>query len=185
MTNFMTNGLTPNNQETDMIERIFAVSKEVVRLLIQRKERLVLAESCTAGFICAQLGQIPGVSDCLCGSFVTYRPESKIEWLGVRSETIAQHTTESMEVAEEMARGAIMECAEAHWSLAVVGHFGPNAPKEKDGEMHVCITRYVDDEIQICQRISHVLQDTDRVRRQQHATEFVLSYLGRCLVQNV
>lgn len=167
-----------------MIERIFPVSQEVVRLLLQRKERLVLAESCTAGFVCAQLGQIPGVSECLCGSFVTYRPESKRHWLGVRSETIEQYTTESIEVAEEMAYGAIMECEEAHWSLAVVGHFGPNSPVEKDGEIHVCIARYVPNEgVQIHQRISHVLQDITRVRRQQNATEFILSHLGRCLVQ--
>ena len=167
------------------MERVLPVTREVVRILLRRKERIVLAESCTAGMLCALLGQIPGVSECLCGSFVTYRPEAKKDWLGVGSQVIAKHTTESIEVAEEMARGALVECTEADWAIAIVGHLGPDAPVDQDGKIYVCIARYADGTPAIYQRIEHVLGSHERTHRQRDAAEFVLSQFGRCLVQEM
>ncbi len=162
-------------------KHVVPIAKEIVRVLVERREKLVLAESCTAGFLCALLGQVPGVSECLCGSFVTYRAGSKRDWLGVKSETIEKYTTESIQVAEEMARGALYECEEADWSLAVVGHFGPGAPAGKDGQIHFCIA--YGPEAEIAQRFTYTLTQTDRIDRQRFAAEMILTYLGRCLVK--
>jgi PncC family amidohydrolase len=163
--------------------RELVVAKEVVQLLVARNERLILAESCTAGYLCAVLGQIPGASECLCGSFVTYRPNSKMNWLGVRQNTIDKYTTESMEVATEMAYGALVHCLEAQWSVAVVGHFGPNAPAEKDGRIYVCIAYLIDGNAHILQKLTYDLRDVGRIARQRDAVEFIISHLGRCIVE--
>ena len=51
-------------------------------MLRDREVRVVFAESCTAGMVSATLAAVPGISDYLCGSMVTYRPEIKENWLG-------------------------------------------------------------------------------------------------------
>ncbi|MCA9159342.1 MAG: CinA family protein, partial [Planctomycetales bacterium] len=52
-------------------------------LLASEQCRLVLVESCTAGRVAATLGELPGISQWLCGSLVVYRNASKSAWLGV------------------------------------------------------------------------------------------------------
>ena len=60
-----------------------AAAAEVARLLADRRHKLVLAESCTAGLAAAALGGVPGISNWFCGSAVVYRTETKVAWLGV------------------------------------------------------------------------------------------------------
>ena len=79
---------------------------ELFFLLDHYSLKLVLAESCTGGLAAANLVAIEGASQYLCGSFVTYRPAIKKQWLGIRDETIEKHTCESQEVCTEMAVSA-------------------------------------------------------------------------------
>ena len=58
-------------------------AEQLVRQLEQAGRKLVLAESCTGGLIAAELAKVPGVSNWLCGSAVTYRIPVKIDWLNV------------------------------------------------------------------------------------------------------
>ena len=60
-----------------------AKAEVVATRLAERQERLVLAESCTGGLICATLATIPGISQWLCGSSVVYRETTKRDWLGI------------------------------------------------------------------------------------------------------
>ena len=107
--------------------------------LLERKEKIVLAESCTAGLVSAMLAQTAGVSSVLCGSWATYRNESKRDWLGVPAETIEQHSAVSLETSRHMARLALERTPEATWSVAITGHLGPGAPTELDGCVFVSI----------------------------------------------
>ncbi len=159
------------------------MAKHVVEELSSRKEKLILAESCTAGFVCATLGQVPGVSEVLCGSLVTYRPSVKRRWLKVRQDTIEAHTTESAEVATEMATGALEQCEEATWSAAIVGHFGPNAPEALDGVIYVAVARRTRKGNFKCKVEEHQLKDEDRIQRQHAAAELVLIQLSRTILK--
>ncbi len=87
--------------------------------------RLVLAESCTGGTLSGALMQVPGVSKVFCGSAVTYREDTKVNWLGVRPETLRLHSAVSAETTEEMARGVLWATPEADIGFAVTGHYGP------------------------------------------------------------
>ena len=60
-----------------------SLARKVVDRLADRQMRIVLAESCTGGMISAELAKVPGVSQWLCGSAVTYRSPTKVEWLNV------------------------------------------------------------------------------------------------------
>lgn len=106
---------------------------EVAALLRAHQKRLVLAESCTGGLVSALLVEVPGISEWLCGSLVTYRDDSKVRWLNIPSEVLAKHSAVSSEVAGAMVRGALELTHEADFAAAITGHLGPGAPEGEDG----------------------------------------------------
>jgi PncC family amidohydrolase len=116
-------------------------ARRVADELARRGLRLVLAESCTGGLISATLAQNPGISEFLCGSAVVYRNATKTAWLGVPADILEDsgYGPVSAQCAEAMARGALARTPEAMLALAITGHFGPNAPTELDGVVHIAI----------------------------------------------
>lgn len=102
-------------------------------LLSQTRNVLVTAESCTAGLIAATLARVPGMSACLAGSFVVYQIDSKVVWLEVPAELIAQHNVVSSQVAEFMAVQALRKTSHATVAMSITGHLGPDAPEDLDG----------------------------------------------------
>lgn len=92
----------------------------VVDALRRRGWTLGIAESLTAGLVAARLGNVPGVSDVLRGSLVTYASEVKFELLGVTPGPVI-----SEEVALEMAEGACRVLG-ADVGLALTGVAGPD-----------------------------------------------------------
>lgn len=158
-------------------------AKVCAEFLVDLNERVVFAESCTGGMIASNMAAVPGISNYLCGSFVTYRADSKRRWLGVGKKTINAFSTESGEVAEEMAIGALEFTPEANWALSIVGHLGPDAPQEKDGVIWICIARKTrKGKIKIKAITTHKLTGKERVARQRSATETALTLLSRALV---
>ena len=90
---------------------------------------LVTAESCTGGLIAAALTEIPGSSDVLDRSFVTYSYAAKSQMLGVPAGLIAAKGAVSAEVARAMAEGALAH-AEAGLAIAVTGVAGPGSDSQ-------------------------------------------------------
>jgi len=161
-----------------------SLAKSIQQSLVELNDKVVFAESCTGGEISATLASLPGISQNLCGSFVSYRSYSKQQWLGVDCRTIAKHTTESEEVANEMAKGALQKTPEASWALSVVGHFGPDTPSDKDGVIYICVMRRTrKGNLKIQENVKHHLSVVDRSVRQKIATEVCLSTLGRILIK--
>lgn len=99
--------------------------EELSLLLAQKNMRLVTAESCTGGLIAAAMTDRSGSSSVYERGFVTYSNESKIEELGVKSETIGTHGAVSEQTAREMAQGALKH-SRADIALSVTGIAGPN-----------------------------------------------------------
>jgi nicotinamide-nucleotide amidase len=71
-----------------------------------------------------RLTAVPGSSDYFRGGFITYTNDGKIEWLGVRAETIEKHGAVSRETAEEMAECARQKAA-ASVGASTTGIAGP------------------------------------------------------------
>ncbi len=86
---------------------------------------IAVAESCTGGMIASKLVSVPGISEFFLEGAVTYSNDAKIRRLGVRQETLAEHTAVSAEVAREMADG-IRLAANASLGLATTGIAGPD-----------------------------------------------------------
>ena len=150
------------------------VATQLVERLAACNVRVVFAESCTGGLVSAELAKVPGVSDFLCGSAVTYRCDTKVQWLGVSGEDIEQYTAVSGQVAIQMASGVLEKTREASLSASITGHLGPGAPEDFDGVVFIGIaTRHSDDEAG--EEVSrHQLVQTQRLQRQAEAAELVL-----------
>ena len=116
-----------------------AEATELAQRLARHQVRLVFAESCTAGLLPALLAAVPGISDYLCGSMVTYRAECKRDWLGVGSELIQQHSAVSPAVTRQMATAVLQRTPIADYSAAVTGHLGPDAPPRLDGRIFIAV----------------------------------------------
>ena len=93
-------------------ERIFfgaddeEIEQVVVRLLLERKQTLALAESCTGGNIAHRVTNVPGASAVFIGGVVCYADEVKEKFVEVKAETLRSHGAVSEPVAREMALGA-------------------------------------------------------------------------------
>ncbi|KUO55225.1 MAG: damage-inducible protein CinA [Alphaproteobacteria bacterium BRH_c36] len=101
---------------------------DAARLLVELRAaglRLVSAESCTGGLVCAALTSVAGSSEVVERGFVTYSNEAKTDVLGVPAELIAKHGAVSEEVAREMAAGALRAANPAGVSVSVTGIAGP------------------------------------------------------------
>jgi len=149
----------------------------LAQTLVDRNLRVVFAESCTAGLVAATLATIPGISERLCGSAVTYRNRTKQDWLGVSGEDIERHTAVSEPVARQMAIGVLQRTVEADCSASVTGHLGPDAPADQDGVIFVAVALKQGEEIRVCHAQRFQLTTRTRAKRQQEAAEIVL----RCL----
>jgi nicotinamide-nucleotide amidase len=104
----------------------------LVKLFLQYKLTLALAESCTCGLVAAQLAPAEGVSDVLLGSVVTYHALAKQKLLGVRPETIEVYSAESQQTTNEMALGLHERLPQADVCVAVTGLCGPGPSATPD-----------------------------------------------------
>ena len=119
--------------EAELRERLGAVLfgrdgerlEEVVgRLLLDAKQTLAVAESCTGGLVCHRLTNLPGSSAYFVHGEVVYSTRAKEERLGVPHELIARHGAVSPAVAEAMASG-IRKIAGTDLALGITGIAGP------------------------------------------------------------
>lgn len=106
------------------------LEESVVALLKKYDLTLAAAESLTGGMFSARIVNVPGASDVLKGSFVTYTNKAKRKMLGVKKTTLMKHTAVSREVAEEMAKGAAAEIS-ADVAVSMTGIAGPDGGTEE------------------------------------------------------
>ncbi len=153
--------------------------EEVVgRLLRERKLTIAVAESCTGGLVTDRLTDVPGSSDYLERSFVTYSNRSKSQSLGVDPDLIGEHGAVSQEVARAMARGA-RQSAGTDIGLATTGIAGPTGgtPEKPVGTLWI---GYADKSDSFAVKM---LLETDRRRFKMRASQASLELLRRRLLK--
>ncbi|GHH54529.1 MULTISPECIES: CinA family protein [Gammaproteobacteria] len=92
--------------------------------LLDRREHLVAAESCTGGWIAKAMTDVAGSSAWFDCGMVAYSYEAKQALLGVRPQTLETHGAVSRETAIEMVSGALANSG-ASIAVAVTGIAGP------------------------------------------------------------
>ena len=117
----------------------------LVKLFLQYKLTLALAESCTCGLVAAQLAPAEGISDVLLGSVVTYHALAKQQLLGVSPETIELYSAESQQTTNEMVMGLHRHLPQADVCVAVTGLCGPGPSATPDKPVGtVFVTIFID-----------------------------------------
>lgn len=100
-----------------------------VKELTKRGYQVSTAESCTGGMIASAIVDVPGASFVFEEGYVTYSNRVKEKLLGVSSDTIAEHSVVSEEVAMEMAAG-VQDATGADVTISVTGYAGPGAAED-------------------------------------------------------
>jgi len=98
---------------------------EAGQALLAAGLRVVTAESCTGGGLAAALTDVPGSSQWFERGYVTYSNAAKIQELGVDRSVLEQHGAVSVEVARQMAAGAL-QASGTDVVVAITGVAGPD-----------------------------------------------------------
>jgi len=96
----------------------------VAGLLLKKRLRLAVAESCTGGAIGDRITDVSGSSVYFNEGIVAYSNEAKVRILGIKRETLDEFGAVSRETALEMARG-VERISGADIGLATTGIAGP------------------------------------------------------------
>ncbi len=97
---------------------------EIAEALLERREWLAVAESCTGGYIAKTLTDLAGSSAWFESGYITYSNRAKSAALGVPDALLAEHGAVSEAAALAMATGVLVT-APVDWSVAVTGIAGP------------------------------------------------------------
>lgn len=101
----------------------------VLELLNKNCLTIAFAESCTGGLLSSMITDIPGASNILKESIVTYSNEAKVKYLGVKKDTIDNFGAVSKNTAIEMAEG-IKKASGADIGVGITGIAGPGGGSE-------------------------------------------------------
>jgi nicotinamide-nucleotide adenylyltransferase len=109
----------------DRLKEMHDSKKKVHYLLNTNKLTISTAESCTGGAISRALISYSGASNFFKGAIVAYSPKIKQDILKVNPKTISSFGLVSLNVAEEMARGAL-KLFKTNYAIATTGYADPS-----------------------------------------------------------
>lgn len=133
-----------------MVERIakhvfsldenISLSKSIGDLLIQRKETIATAESCTGGYISHLLSSVAGCSAYFEGALIAYSYNIKELELGVQNATLLREGAVSEACVIEMTKGLLTKM-KTTYGIAVSGIAGPGGgtPEKPVGTVWIAV----------------------------------------------
>ena len=137
------------------------LAQKVIDECVRLNVNIVTVESCTGGGLVHTLTNIPGASQVITRSFVTYSNPAKIE-LGVPAEILDQYTVYSIETAHAMAEAGLRISPESQLAVGITGSLtreDPANPNSEPGVVYVA-THYMDQKTGQTYRIT----ESDRVK---------------------
>ena len=117
-------------RDTLLPDELVALARRVIDANRAAGRTVAVAESCTGGLVGAALTEIPGSSDVLLASIVSYADASKVALLGVGSDIIETFGSVSVAAAWAMARGMVTRSG-ADVAVAITGVAGPDGGSER------------------------------------------------------
>lgn len=107
--------------------------ESIVNYLIENNLSIATMESCTGGLLSSKITDIPGASDILKFSAVTYSTEYKIK-MGVNKEVVDKYSVYSEEVSKEMAYN-IAKFANSDIGVGITGKLVSKGSTEKSVDL--------------------------------------------------
>jgi nicotinamide-nucleotide amidase len=142
-----------------------AINELVLKTAIEKKKTFGFAESCSGGLCASKITDLAGSSQVFWGGLVAYDNSIKINILDVKKETLDSHGAVSVQVAREMAEGALKKLG-VDFVISTSGIAGPGggtaekpvgtvaigfATKDKSGAQ---LYRFPGDRIRLKERFS-------------------------------
>ncbi|MDH4222941.1 MAG: competence/damage-inducible protein A [candidate division Zixibacteria bacterium] len=106
------------------------IEEVVGEKLMSKRKTISVAESCTAGLICAKFTNVPGSSNYFMSGITTYSNKAKIELLKIPEEIIEEYGAVSEQVAILMAEG-VRKLIRTDYGLSATGIAGPTGGTEE------------------------------------------------------
>jgi nicotinamide-nucleotide amidase len=153
-----------------------SIAELLIQKLKQKRLTIAVAESCTGGYIAAQITAIPGCSEAFKGGIVAYDNEIKTQFLNVPAEVLSENGAVSIEVVERMAK-EICKQFKTDCSIAVSGIAGPDGGTEEKPVGTICIAIKIGDEIYSKQHKFFKV----RQRNIEFTSQTALSWMLKCL----
>ena len=145
--------------------------KDVVKKLIKQKLTIATAESITGGLVVKMITDVPGSSEILKESFVTYAIEAKINILGVDKKIIDKYGVVSKEVAEDMAK-KLKILTNRDICISTTGNAGPTVCDDKPvGRVYVGI--YFKDDL----KVYELNLSGEREEIRQQTADFIFEHI--------
>jgi nicotinamide-nucleotide amidase len=155
------------------------IASATLRVLIERKATVAIAESCTGGMIASMLCDISGASAALLESCVCYSNEAKVRACGVKPETLSAHGAVSAQTAAELAEG-IRQRAKATFGLSITGIAGPTGATETKP---VGLVYFGVASAQGVKTVERNFPGLDRNTLRERASTFALDILRRAVIE--
>ena len=146
--------------------------------LVQRRQTLAVAESCTGGLVSDRLTNVPGSSRYLRGSVVAYHNDVKRRCAGVSASMLARFGAVSAQTAGEMAKG-VRRVLGTDIGLSIAGIAGPTGgtTQKPVGLVHMGLSDGRRTRTQRCQLFG------DRLAIKAQAAQVALDWLRRNLLR--
>ncbi len=154
------------------------LEKAVVELLLANHLTVSTVESCTGGLVAGRLINVPGVSEVLKLSYVTYSNKAKRKLLGIKKGILQKYTAVSPQVCEEMLKGASL-INKADVVVSVTGLAGPDGGTEDTPVGTVYIGCSVKGKI----TVQKYIFSGNRAKIRENAVAYALILLRRCVLE--
>lgn len=153
------------------------LEETVAELLKKNELTAAFAESCTGGLLAARMINVPGVSENLKVSYITYSDKAKHKLLGVGKSLLKKKGAVSAEVAEEMVKGAAI-FANADVTVATTGIAGPDGGSAEKPVGLVYIACNVNGNVKV--KEYHFSGNRNKIR--ESATVNALIFMRECIL---
>ncbi|WP_293913798.1 MULTISPECIES: competence/damage-inducible protein A [unclassified Sphingobacterium] len=116
------------------------IEEVIIKEFAKRNLTLSTAESCTGGFLAAQLTAVPGCSQIFTGGTIPYSNKLKMQLLGVTEATLSSFGAVSEQTVIEMANGS-KKNFDTDYAIATSGIAGPDGgtPEKPVGTVWIAI----------------------------------------------
>jgi PncC family amidohydrolase len=100
------------------------MNAEMIDKLVAKHLKIITVESVTGGLLADAFVSVTGASSVFMGGFITYQPESKVNWLDIDRQQLLTHGTVSEWTVIAMMQQGLKK-TNANLVLAVTGNAGP------------------------------------------------------------
>ena len=142
---------------------------EVVKKLTELKKTIATMESCSGGAVVNAITNIPGSSEVLKFSAVTYANEFKIK-MGVDEKLIQKYSVYSIKVAKDMSL-KISKFADSNYGIGITGKINKPDPYNKNGKDNEIFISIYDRDLDKYTTFKLIALNIDREKNKEYIVE--------------